>query len=704
MVILHVLKSKIYSGAENVVCTIINNMPDDTRGVYLTASGPVEDKLKELGVEYVAVEKVTARVIRETVEKYKPDLIHAHDFTASVLSASLAKRIPVISHIHNNPLWIRHINLRTIVYQLSVRRFVKVLTVSSAVRDEFIFKKDLGKKLEVIGNPFDTEAVRAKGEYIREAKADLLFVGRLTDQKAPLDFIRVVEGVRKAHPDIKAKMLGDGELRGECEKLISQLGLEDTIEMPGFISNPYPYMMSCKVMVMPSLWEGFGLVALEGMCFGKPILARRVGGLQEIVNDNCGKLCEPSELMPLIDEANRLMTDEVYYQTKSKAALARANEYDNCQDYVNGIYNMYCDYIKKTTVLHVLKSKIYSGAENVVCTIINNMPSDINSVYLTAAGPVEDKLKELGIKYRAVPKVTARDIRESVHDYNAKIIHAHDFTASVLSAGMSGKLPVISHIHNNPPWIKYVNARTCVYAASVKRFSKVITVSSSVADEFVFKNELQNKIKVVGNPFDVENVRSKGFDLSGIPGEKNINSDLLFVGRLTEAKVPQDFIRIVAKVKASKPDVHAIIVGDGELREECMNLIAELNLTDTIEMVGFCGNPYPYMNATKLIAMPSLWEGFGLVALEGMCFGKPILATRVGGLKEIVTDACGILCDQGDTDSLVSEANRLLSDNEYYSSKSDAAKKRALEYDNCQTYVKGIDDIYRSIIKQKKEA
>ena len=698
MVILHVLKSKIYSGAENVVCTIINNMPPDTRGVYLTASGPVEDKLKELGVEYVAAEKVTARVIRQTVEKYHPDLIHAHDFTASVLSASLAAKVPVISHIHNNPLWIRRVNLRTAVYELSLRRFVKVLTVSSSVGDEFVFKKTLGKKLTVIGNPFDTGSVRAKGEGIDVPTCDLLFVGLLTAQKAPLDFIKIVAAVKKTNPGIKAMMLGDGELKGECDRLISQLGLKETIEMPGFVSNPYPYMKNCRILLMPSLWEGFGLVALEGMCFGKPVLARRVGGLQEIVNDNCGLLCEPSELNPLTEEAIRLLSDGDYYDKKSKAAFSRANEYDNCQEYVNEIYNIYCDLVKKTTVLHVLKSKIYSGAENVVCTIINNMPEDINSVYLTASGPVEDKLKELGIKYRAVSKVTAKDIRQSARDYNASIIHAHDFTASVLSAGLANRLPVISHIHNNPPWIKYVNLRTSVYALSVRRFKKVITVSSAVADEFIFKKELENKVQVVGNPFDVKNVREKGEDLSLVSSLESIASDMLFVGRLTDAKLPLNFIKIVARVKEAKPDVSAIIVGDGELRGECESLITELGLKDTVRMVGFCGNPYPYINATKMIVMPSLWEGFGLVALEGMCFGKPILATKVGGLKEIVNDECGVLCDPLDWEPLVAEALKLMNDEAYYQSKSKAASKRADAYDNCATYVKGINDIYRDIM------
>ncbi|MCF0127094.1 MAG: glycosyltransferase family 4 protein, partial [Pseudobutyrivibrio sp.] len=109
------------------------------------------------------------------------------------------------------------------------------------------------------------------------------------------------------------------------------------------------------------------------------------------------------------------------------------------------------------------------------------------------------------------------------------------------------------------------------------------------------------------------------------------------------------------------------------------------------------------ISATRMIVMPSLWEGFGLVALEGMCFGKPILATKVGGLKEIVNEECGILCDPTDIKPLVAEALRLMKDEAYYESKSCAATKRAEIYDNCATYVKGINDIYMDIINNSHD-
>lgn len=71
---------------------------------------------------------------------------------------------------------------------------------------------------------------------------------------------------------------------------IEELGLVHVIRLYGFQKNPYIYLKQAKVMCMPSKWEGFGLAAVEALALGKPVIAAPVGGLNDIINDNCGKL------------------------------------------------------------------------------------------------------------------------------------------------------------------------------------------------------------------------------------------------------------------------------------------------------------------------------------------------------------------------------------------------------------------------------
>ena len=170
---------------------------------------------------------------------------------------------------------------------------------------------------------------------------DLGFIGRLVEQKQPLRFIDIVERLRERLPNVCALMIGEGELRQEVEKAIAAHGLERCVFLAGFLSNPFPALAKCKMIVMPSAWEGFGLVAVEGMALGTPVLAAPVGGLKEIVDERSGKLCVA--VTEFVDEAITLLTNPQLYAGKSRAAKERAESYANGAAYCDEIENIYND-------------------------------------------------------------------------------------------------------------------------------------------------------------------------------------------------------------------------------------------------------------------------------------------------------------------------------------------------------------------------
>ena len=91
MTILHILKSNEYSGAENVVCTIIKNMPEH-HSIYMSRNGSIENQLQERGIDFYGVEKIDVKTIKKAISELKPDVIHAHDFTASVMAGYATKK------------------------------------------------------------------------------------------------------------------------------------------------------------------------------------------------------------------------------------------------------------------------------------------------------------------------------------------------------------------------------------------------------------------------------------------------------------------------------------------------------------------------------------------------------------------------------------------------------------------------------------
>lgn len=358
-------------------------------------------------------------------------------------------------------------------------------------------------------------------------------------------------------------------------------------------------------------------------------------------------------------------------------------------------------------VLHVLKSKIFSGAENVATGIIKSMPEDVESVYLSAAGPIEDKLQEMGITHIAVPEVTVDLIKKTIDEVKPDIIHSHDFSCGLMCAKATNSLPIISHLHSNPSWIRKIDPRSITYGGVCRNFARIITVSQSVEREAWFRDKMKGKTLCLGNPFSARAVFEKGYKPVQELSEDRLQalqSDLLFVGRLEEEKNPLEFIHIVTEIKKTCPQVKALMVGTGSLGAKCLKLIEKLKLSDNISMVGFQSNPYSYMNMTKVLIMPSKYEGFGLVALEAMTFGKPVLGSRVGGLQEIITEESGAVCAKEknviDRDTFVREATKLLTDPKYYDNKSKAAKKRAKDYDNYDSYMEAIYTMYQELSKK----
>ena len=341
-------------------------------------------------------------------------------------------------------------------------------------------------------------------------------------------------------------------------------------------------------------------------------------------------------------------------------------------------------------VMHVLNTGKYSGAENVAITIINSLKGYIDATYVSPEGPIKDFLDENDITYYPVKKITITEVKKAIQQIQPDLIHAHDFTAGIICAATGTKVPIVNHIHNNSPWIKHYNLNSFIYAASCLRYKKILTVSNSVIDEYVFGRYFKNKTEVIGNPVDINKIRT----LAGNVLEKKY--DIAFLGRLSSQKNPKKFIDIIANLKRKLPDVKVIMIGDGEQKSEVVTHIENANLQNNIKMVGFQKNPYACLNQAKILLMPSLWEGFGLAAVEALALGIPVVCSNVGGLPDIVNKDCGAICT--DTKDYVDSTFELLTDKKKYLEKSMNAKNQISRIVNYEEYNKRLFNIYSSIM------
>jgi len=153
------------------------------------------------------------------------------------------------------------------------------------------------------------------------------------------------------------------------------------------------------------------------------------------------------------------------------------------------------------------------------------------------------------------------------------------------------------------------------------------------------------------------------------------------VGALVPQKDPLTFVRAIAVVRRLRPEMQALWVGDGELREQVEREIARLELGDTLHLAGFRTDVDALMAAGDVFAMSSVFEGLPLVVMDAFALGVPVVATAGTGVPELVDDGTtGLLVPVGDADALGAAVARLLADRELAVALRETALVRAREY------------------------
>ena len=342
----HFLNTGNYSGAENVVINIAL-LVDDFEHVYVSPSGPINDILEEFDIRHIIIDQLSVKSTYQIIKENKPDIVHAHDFRASIIIGINEKYIHqyggrLISHIHNNDPRMRKYGLLALLYRMSINKFDDIVVVSNPVIDEYVFSEYLRKRSNIIvlKNIVNEEVINKKVQLgLGSNSTDLIFVGRLTEQKDPLKFLEIVKLVSNVIPQVKAKMIGEGPLRREVEEYIETSQLSNNVEMLGFINNPYPYINASKIGVSTSLWEGFGLSILEEQLLGKPVVATPVGGVPSLITSQSGMLSSSTQEMA--EEIVKLLTDNEYLTEKSNKAKENAIVINNISKFIQDLRILY---------------------------------------------------------------------------------------------------------------------------------------------------------------------------------------------------------------------------------------------------------------------------------------------------------------------------------------------------------------------------
>ena len=157
---------------------------------------------------------------------------------------------------------------------------------------------------------------------------------------------------------------------------------------------------------------------------------------------------------------------------------------------------------------------------------------------------------------------------------------------------------------------------------------------------------------------------------------------ILFVGRLVPLKGPQVLIEAMGQVAQVHPEAQLVLVGDGALRDQLRQHAQELGLAGQVRLLGYVrGKPLAALyRAADVVVVPSLYEPFGLVALEAMVSGTPVVAADAGGLAALVRDQqTGLKVPPNDPRALAGGILRLLTDHDLASGLAANARRMAMK-------------------------
>ena len=270
-----------------------------------------------------------ARLLR----RERPDIVHTHSW-GTLCEGLIAARIagvPRVVHGEHGTMEMRSWNLR--VQRLAWERADCVLSVSSRLAEKMAHAVRYPvDRIRVIRNGLDTtrfsparrEAARRRLGIAPDALV-IGTVGRLVPVKDQAGLLRALALLKAQHTKFRAVIAGDGPLRTDLVALAASLGLDDRVEFIGERTDVEDVLASFDIFVLSSVSEGLSNTILEAMASGVPVIATRVGGAEELVDDGrTGLLIQPSSVEQLAEALHRLALSLSEREEMGRAGRLRA--------------------------------------------------------------------------------------------------------------------------------------------------------------------------------------------------------------------------------------------------------------------------------------------------------------------------------------------------------------------------------------------
>lgn len=366
------------------------------------------------------------------------------------------------------------------------------------------------------------------------------------------------------------------------------------------------------------------------------------------------------------------------------------------------------------SVTHVVLSLDFGGLERVVLDLVRvgqSLGQRVSVVCLERPGTLAPQVEELGAKVICVKKPPGlrpgiiTSIRRVFEELRPDVVHTHQ-VAALLYAGPAARragVPAIVHTEHGKNYSSRLRTRWVGRLAG-RYAGRFFCVSRDIAGEVLAcRVARRKKVLVVPNGIDParfgecessDSVRqSLGISLSApVIGT---------MGRLTEIKRQDLLISAFAKVRAVLREARLLVVGDGPLIGALRQQAGTLGVEKFVYFLGYQSNPARFLKAMNVFALTSRSEGMPLVVLEAWAAGVPVVASRVGGLPEMVEQGrTGMLFDSGDVDGLADALTTLLKSPEVAHGMGETGRQRVESIYHVRTMTENYHRHYLELLEQ----
>ena len=332
---IHTLSKKLVSqGHEVYVITYPHKDIKDIDGIHVIGT----KGLNIPGVRGLMFKKNAKKALENLLEKEDIDIIHGHYlFPAGAAAVEVGNENNIKTYVTAHGSDMFELYKSQPLMRPTLKKVLKkadvVLAVSNALKHEIIATGVVGiaGKTRISWNSVDVDKFSNKPndsfkkEYGLDDKPVVLFVGNLIKRK---NVDSLLEAKKIANSDYYLVVVGDGPLFKNHKKKVEQENIRDVI-FTGARDDVENIIPSCDILILPSFSESFGLVLIEALACGKPVIGSNVGGITEIITDDVGLFVNPNKVSSIAKAIDKLVNDNNLRDALSLNARNRAKEFSN---------------------------------------------------------------------------------------------------------------------------------------------------------------------------------------------------------------------------------------------------------------------------------------------------------------------------------------------------------------------------------------